>query len=280
MRLSYYRPSISLQNLVSFFYVFETGPLGATERLGALLGQLQFRLAGNLRLTTAIEGTEQACATPIMGPSNSTLLLSTDGPMVVVGCGFLPAGWSLLVRASAFEMADRIVDAYDIWGLATRVAWQRAGEAKDDVGRVAALDDFLCNVRARTALDVSPRILTIDQWLTRIPQPSIDELVHRLDISQRQVERCVASIYGSPPKLLALKYLSLRASYLLATGQANDWLDAGGIMFADQSHFIRNFKRFTGQAPGVFSKDAQQLSQYMLRSRWLAGARSPLALWS
>jgi len=280
MRLSYYRPSAPLRNFVSFFYVFETGAVGAAERIGAMLGQLQFRLAGDLRLTTAIGGTEQACNTPIMGPSNSTMAMATDGPMIVVGCGFLPAGWSLLVRASALEMADRIVDAHDVWGPAVRVAWQRAGEASDDAGRVAALDDFLCNVRARAALDLSPRIAAIDQWLTQIPQPSVAELVQRLDISQRQVERCVASIYGSPPKQLALKYLTLRASSLLATGQAKDWLDAGGTMFADQSHFIRNFKRFTGQAPGAFSSDTQQLAKYMLRSRWLAGARSPLALWS
>jgi hypothetical protein len=46
MRLSYYCPSVSLQNLVSFFYVFGAGPLGATKRLGALFGQLQFRLTG------------------------------------------------------------------------------------------------------------------------------------------------------------------------------------------------------------------------------------------
>jgi methylphosphotriester-DNA--protein-cysteine methyltransferase len=99
-------------------------------------------------------------------------------------------------------------------------------------------------------------------------------------VSQRQTTRIAAASHGASPKLLATKYRILRASALLATGQATDWRDAGGDDFVDQAHFIRNFRRFVGQPPAAFNANDARLARLVMRAKWDAGARSPLALWS
>jgi methylphosphotriester-DNA--protein-cysteine methyltransferase len=64
----------------------------------------------------------------------------------------------------------------------------------------------------------------------------------------RQLERMAKRYYGLPPKTLARKYRALRAASALARGEDLD--DAGlGDSFYDQSHLIREVKRFAGLTP-------------------------------
>ncbi len=215
-----------------------------------------------------------------MGPLNGTMLLDCAGSMRLVGCGLLPAGWSLLVGASAAELADRVTDARALWGPEVDRVHDAIGNAASAERQIALLEGFLCRLLDRQRHGLDPRIAANDAWIGRLPAVSIDDLVGTLGISQRQIERVVAASHGAPPKLLASKYPILRASALLATGQAADWREAAGDVFADQAHFIRHFRRFIGQPPGAFTADHARLARLVMQAKWDAGARSPLALWS
>ena len=88
-------------------------------------------------------------------------------------------------------------------------------------------------------------------------------LIAELGVSARQVERLTKRIYGAPPKLLARKYRSLRAASLIGTSQLH-WSEAAGDAFFDQSHFIRDFKRFTGLTPSQFQNDPPPVTRLTL----------------
>lgn len=279
MRLQYFRPSARLAGLVTFHYGFETPGPHFGDMLGALLGQLQFRLAGGLAYASPVEGLAPAPSVPLMGPLNGTMVLECAGPMRLVGCGLLPAGWARLVGASAAELADRVTDARALWGPDVDRTHDAIANVADPERQVALLDGFLCRLLDRRRRGPDRRIAAIDDWIGRQPAASLDDLMALLDMSQRQVERIVAASHGAP-KLLASKYRILRASALLATGQAADWRDAAGDVFADQAHFIRQFRRFIGQPPVAFAANHARLARLVMRSKWDAGARSPLALWS
>lgn len=280
MQLRYFRPSRGLQNLVSFHYIFETDTPRFSDLLTALLGQVQFRLFGDLQYRDTAAGLVDAPAVCLCGPLNRTLTLDCDGRMMLVGAGLLPAGWSLLVRASAAEIADQVIDGRALWGAAVDAAHGRIAEARSDAERIAGLDAFLCAQLAHGRARLDPRLAAVDRWIAGVPHARIDALVASLDVSARQAERIVAASHGASPKLLAAKYRTLRASAMLATGHARDWRDAGGGAFADQAHFIRDFRRFIGQPPTRFTGDAARLPRLLMRAKWAAGARSPLALWS
>src|SRR3546814_2234328 len=68
-------------------------------------------------------------------------------------------------------------------------------------------------------------------------------------MSIRSVERMTKHYYGLSPRMLARKYRAVRAAAAIARGETID-TDALGDAFYDQSHLIREIKRFAGATPG------------------------------
>lgn len=91
-------------------------------------------------------------------------------------------------------------------------------------------------------------VAAVDAWLAE-PSPDIARLIAVTGLSRRQVERRCTRLYGGPPVMLARKDRALRAAVSLADGMTSlDVLAASD--FYDQSHLVRELKRFTGLTPG------------------------------
>jgi methylphosphotriester-DNA--protein-cysteine methyltransferase len=103
----------------------------------------------------------------------------------------------------------------------------------------------------------------------------VDDLVAATRLSRRQVERLCKRLYGAPPKLLSRKYRALRAAVVLAKGEATtgELLDQG---FYDQSHCIREIKRFTGITPTRIQGNLNQLTRLTMKRTEFAGQVAPL----
>ena len=115
----------------------------------------------------------------------------------------------------------------------------------------------------------------VDAWLQSSLSPAVDDLVAQMRLSRRQVERLCKRLYGAPPKLLSRKYRALRAAVVLAKGEvcAAELLDRG---FYDQSHCIREIKRFTGVTPTRIPSDLNELTRLTMKRTEFAGQVAPL----
>jgi len=82
---------------------------------------------------------------------------------------------------------------------------------------------------------------------------SIDELTRNVFIGKRQLEREFKQKLGlSPKKYMRLVRLN-KVNRLIREGKRVDLSELSYICgFADQPHFIRDFKHFTGEAPKIF----------------------------
>jgi AraC-like DNA-binding protein len=83
----------------------------------------------------------------------------------------------------------------------------------------------------------------VDAWLQACASPELADLAAATGLSRRQLERRCNQLYGVPPKLLARRHRALQAAALIA--QDRDAPDG----FYDQSHMIRELKRFVGLTP-------------------------------
>src|SRR3546814_13889744 len=72
-------------------------------------------------------------------------------------------------------------------------------------------------------------------------------------MSIRAVARMTRHYYGLSPRMLARKYRAVRTAAAIARGETRD-AAALGDAFYDQSHLIRETKRFTGATPGQLRK--------------------------
>lgn len=127
---------------------------------------------------------------------------------------------------------------------------QRVCEARDARGRVAAVEEFLLERLGSSARDalVSTAVTAIERARGNL---RIGELARSLSLSRDRLEKRFRSAVGATPKQLATilrvkTAVELHRSGVTLTDAA---LEAG---YFDQSHFIREFKLFTGLSPRRF----------------------------
>lgn len=276
--IEYFAPSEALRDVVTFHYVLRSTVPRHAEPLSALLGQLIWVLEGGARYDfVGGRAALQPCS--LVGPMNAGVGLEMDGPAVSVGCGLFPLGWSMLVRAGAAALADSIVDSRLVLGPSAGRLWQRLQETPIDAAKADLLDGYLRRRLVDTAAERPWRVAATDAWLVGTERDSA-VLADTLGVSRRQAARVALDSHGANPRLLALKYRTLRAAAALATGRGMRWTEVAEAEFADQSHFIRDFHRFVGTTPGAFVQGRAALMREATRQRWRSGVRNPLALWS
>ena len=93
---------------------------------------------------------------------------------------------------------------------------------------------------------------------------TLDELSSKSSFSKRSIERYFKKAVGLSPK----HYIRIiRFSQIFHHVQAhkNDWSDIAYLCgYYDQSHFIKNFKEFTGERPSNYGFDEKNMANFFL----------------
>lgn len=211
----------------------------------------------------------------IIGPTSGPVRAVCAGPTVVYGFGLLPAGWAALMGDDGEKLTDRAVDAAEMFG-----SW-----IDDAVGALVCAQTveqkmIVANNIVREIMkpdDAAPLwfIRTVDKWLTGSASPQVADLVTQTGMSIRSVERMAKYYYGLPPRMLARKYRALRAASALARGEDLETA-LSGDGFYDQSHLIREVKRFAGATPGRLAHPTPYTEATIKGRKQMAGKVSPL----
>jgi len=82
----------------------------------------------------------------------------------------------------------------------------------------------------------------------------IAELVERLGMNIRSLERLSRRAFGFPPKLLIRRQRFLRSLARFMLDPSLKWLGALDYHYHDQSHFVRDFRRFMGMVPSAYAR--------------------------
>ena len=76
-------------------------------------------------------------------------------------------------------------------------------------------------------------------------------------MTKRQMERLFREHVGATPKWVIQRYRLIEGAERLATGVEDFAGLALDLGYADQAHFIRDFKKIVGRAPGRFARERQ-----------------------
>ena len=211
----------------------------------------------------------------IIGPTSGSVRAVGDGPLRMYGFGLMPAGWATLMGSHADKLTDRAMDAADLFGDWIEEVVDAIGNAADNGERLVIANNFVREILKKNEPAPVWFTRTVDQWLTESANPQVPDLVEATGMSIRSVERMTKHYYGLSPRMLARKYRAVRAASALARGEKLD--DAAlGDAFYDQSHLIREIKRFAGATPGQLARPSQYTEATAKGRKQMAGKVSPM----
>lgn len=185
------------------------------------------------------------------GQLTSQLMLRPTGAIGVLGVRFHPYGAAALFTTPQDELAGLTigVDALD-QPLSHALSEVRQASASLDDGVARVQQELLQWVKPE---HVDPRIRSAVQAIDREQGlVSIDDLAASVSLTRRHLERTFLKTVGITPKRLARITRFQRA---LSTLEASDAAPRGtrtaaACGYADQAHFIRDFRELAGCPPG------------------------------
>ncbi|SFJ64377.1 AraC family transcriptional regulator [Amycolatopsis sacchari] len=167
-----------------------------------------------------------------------------EGVGHVLGVAFRPGCFRPWLGASVSTLTDRVVPAEEVFG---------PDLPRDpDVGEV---EEFLLarlpapDPRATAAADAVA--LVADQpGITRV-----EELAERAGLSVRGLQRLFAEYVGIGPKWVIRRYRLHEVTERMAAGGDVDWATlAADLGYADQAHFVRDFRSLFGEPPTWYAR--------------------------
>lgn len=273
--LHYFPPDPDLADMVSSFYFARIDmPLfDEYERAD----RPQFRIMTNPSGEYVFADGHSVPATraTIIGPTSGSVRAICRGPTRLYGFGMMPAGWAALMGDEADKLTDRAIDAADLFGSWIDDATNALIGTDDVAERLVIANNIVREILKKDQPAPLWFIRIVDQWLTASASPQVPDLVQATGMSIRSVERMTKHYYGLSPRMLARKYRAVRAASALARGEGLDAAQLGDA-FYDQSHLIREIKRFAGATPGQLGKPTRYTEATTRGRKDMAGKVSPL----
>ncbi|MBO3697426.1 helix-turn-helix domain-containing protein [Roseivirga sp. E12] len=129
---------------------------------------------------------------------------------------------------------------------------------------INSFEDIVKNQLSNVSKEQSAVEVAVLETLNTKGGISISKLCQEIGISERHLERQFSKYVGLSPKFYA-RIVRFAHIFELMQNQDNSWSDlvyASG--FYDQSHFIKNFKEFTGEDPSAYGFNEKNMANFHL----------------
>ena len=202
-------------------------------------------------------GERELPPTFLIGLLDQPVTLRARGVVQLVAVRFHAWGLAPWLATTAPARNDITFHLDGPWGEVTRAVASHV-RADDYDSAVAHVEEFLIRHRLATAFDpyhvqAAAKLLQHTKGQVRVT-----ELADACCLSARQLERRFADVAGAPPKTLArmVRFDAIRTRLMFAPELDLTAL-AHEFGYADQAHFIRDFRAFTGTTPRRFTQEMQ-----------------------
>ncbi|MDQ3643134.1 MAG: helix-turn-helix domain-containing protein [Actinomycetota bacterium] len=169
------------------------------------------------------------------------VLRGSDG---VFGVTFRPGCFRPFLGASVSTITDLSIDACEVFG----------SDLPDPLD-VETVERFLmahlpdADPKAEEAANIVAEIAAKPEIVR------VEALARDLGTSVRQVQRLFAEYVGIGPKWVMRRYRLHEVTERLANGAKIDWAPlAAELGYADQAHFVRDFKAMFGESPTWYAE--------------------------
>ena len=188
------------------------------------------------------------------------------------GIGLLPLGWARLFAAGASDYADRFVDgaADPVFAGLVPLAEALAASPGDHAAELSLIEAHMARLLAGPAHPAEAAILALHAALVDPETRTVGDITARVGMNVRSLERLSCRAFGFPPKLLLRRQRFLRSLAKFMIDPSRKWLGTLDCTYHDQSHFVRDFRRFMGMSPSEYARTPKPLLAAAARARMAA----------
>ena len=191
----------------------------------------------------------------IVGVPTGKFTTRLEGKGRVLSTKFRPGGFHPFFGRAVSSLTNTTRHPCEIFGPPAAELEKRALACTDPSAAFEIVQGFLRGLHhvPDPAIDLIGRIAeraATDREITRV-----DQLVQAFGLSARKLQRLFDEYVGVTPKWIIQRYRLHEAAERITAGTVTDGatlaLDLG---YADQAHFIRDFKKLVGSSPAEYAK--------------------------
>ncbi|WP_207515203.1 helix-turn-helix transcriptional regulator [Longitalea luteola] len=258
--MTYYeiKPGKALQPYVKCYYVYESATSAAFEDTVFPSGcmELIFNLGSGHWQTFTGETFVTTPAIELWGQLNRPLPIRSVGRNTMFGIRFHPHAAAGLLSDQINGFNNQVSDFGAIGGGAVNTLHARLLETRSWNKKIALVEAFLWQQVARAGKRLN-KVALVNKLMFELRQPgeftTMETIASRYGITARYMQQLFLQTTGLTPKLYSQISRFQHSLQLVAARNTSLTSIAYECGYADQSHFIREFKTFTGVTPSSYS---------------------------
>jgi AraC-like DNA-binding protein len=184
-----------------------------------------------------------------------TRLLSGLGG--VFAAKFRPGGFYPFVRTPVAGFADTTLSPGRVWGRDGDALERDVSSQAGDDGRMAVIEAFLRARRPEPDEHAALSGKVVETIASDRELRTMDDVARRFGLNPRTLQRLFARYIGVNPKWVIQRYRLHEAAEQLAAGTGSQSALALELGYADQAHFINDFKAIVGVSPAAYARRAR-----------------------
>ncbi len=251
MHLQLIAPTLELQPYITKIWLLESNSpvLSAQNSLIVPNGRMKLMIVYRGCLTTTDKHKTAVCRegdVGLIGLRDAPVTLgSSPGAAGSIGIEFTTAGASRFFNLPLYELSNNLFSLADLFGKQGTALIRQLNELEGSAAKINLVQQYLVN-RLRSLNNVNTVVdYAIGQIQASKGLLEIGQLEKQTGYSRRYLSLLFRQHIGLPPKTLAT---IVRFQHFYK--DANQWNE----LYYDQSHFIREFRHFTGMAPHQYIK--------------------------
>jgi len=260
MNVSFTRPEQQLSPYVALIWVFESrfGVPLADSRLIVPDGRAKiivpYRNSLCAAVNTRLLNAQEHHIFLVGIQTHPTTIASTATNTGTLGVELTPKGLYHLFKLSMHEITDRMVSFEELFGSWGARLQNRVGDAEDPKAKIALIQTALTHLLQENEKEYALLDHTLDLLAQTHGMLRVQELAAHLGYTKRYLDRLFQEHVGVSPKSLAsiLRFQVVYQGWMQHQSPPF-FRDQWPAYYYDQSHFIKEFKRFTGFTPQQYT---------------------------
>jgi AraC-like DNA-binding protein len=200
----------------------------------------------------------------IAGVHSRYVVIDTAGLSEMIGIQFQAGGFAPFFGIPADEFSGTHVSLEAVLGLGARGLRDRLRETLTPSGKLEVLEETLLNWGAARVARHAIVDFALGEFRGLAYAGGVGEVTQQTGLSARRFAEVFRRQVGVTPKLYCRIRRFQRAVRQAHRGQEMDWADvAAECGYFDQSHFVNDFRAFSGITPGAYVANLSQWANHV-----------------